>query len=233
MTSEITSSLLTQAKEQLGSGDFEMAADSARSLLSLNDLNSEASGILLEAEAATRILSQLINETEQNSLKLISSEIQLALNNKKMNYAEGLVNKFLEKHPDNQNAVQILTKIRLAHEQHDIAVKRSKSKRARLAEIERLDANSAKVRAALNKSGYLGGEAGTRRGLPSEKPFDMTLVLCIFLGIVGGHRFYVGKNGTGILMLISLGLFGIWTLVDLVQIAKGNFTDGLGGEIKP
>ena len=42
--------------------------------------------------------------------------------------------------------------------------------------------------------------------------------LCLFLGYLGVHRFYEGKIGTGILWLITLGLFGIGWIVDLVII---------------
>ncbi|MGV1099674.1 TM2 domain-containing protein [Thiovibrio sp. JS02] len=54
------------------------------------------------------------------------------------------------------------------------------------------------------------------------------LLLCLFLGALGVHRFYVGKTGTGILMLLSLGGIGIWTLIDLVMIIVGSFKDKEG-----
>lgn len=57
----------------------------------------------------------------------------------------------------------------------------------------------------------------------SDKSFVATLLLCIFLGYLGVHRFYVGKVGTGILMLITLGGFGIWILIDLIMIIVGFF----------
>jgi TM2 domain-containing membrane protein YozV len=59
----------------------------------------------------------------------------------------------------------------------------------------------------------------------SEKSAVTTLLLCLFLGAFGIHRFYVGKIGTGILMLITFGGFGLWTLVDLIMIATCNFKD--------
>ncbi len=75
-------------------------------------------------------------------------------------------------------------------------------------------------------------EATTTTIPQSEKGFVPTLLLCILLGGLGVHRFYVGKVGTGILMLLTLGGLGIWSLIDLIMIATGNFTDGDGLKIK-
>ncbi|SNY34390.1 TM2 domain-containing protein [Paractinoplanes atraurantiacus] len=61
-----------------------------------------------------------------------------------------------------------------------------------------------------------------------SKSWIATLLLCFFLGTLGIHRFYVGKVGTGILMLITLGGFGIWTLIDFIMIAVGKFSDKQG-----
>jgi len=66
----------------------------------------------------------------------------------------------------------------------------------------------------------------------SEKNFVSTLILCVLLGGLGVHRFYVGKVGTGIFMLLTLGGLGIWALVDLIRIAIQKFEDGDGAVIK-
>ena len=67
----------------------------------------------------------------------------------------------------------------------------------------------------------------------SEKSFVATLLLAILLGGLGVHRFYAGKIGTGIVMLLTLGGLGIWTLIDIIMIAVGNFKDSSGLPIKP
>ena len=59
----------------------------------------------------------------------------------------------------------------------------------------------------------------------SSKNWLITLLLCISLGAFGIHRFYVGKIGTGILMILTFGGFGIWVLVDLILIVTNTFTD--------
>jgi TM2 domain-containing membrane protein YozV len=62
----------------------------------------------------------------------------------------------------------------------------------------------------------------------SPKSRLVALLLCWFLGIFGAHRFYVGKNGTAALMIVTLGGVGIWALVDLIIIVCGGFTDKNG-----
>ena len=67
--------------------------------------------------------------------------------------------------------------------------------------------------------------------MKSEKSWITTLLLCLFLGGLGVHRFYAGKIGTGILQLITVGGCGIWTLIDLIMIITGSFTDKDGNKI--
>ncbi len=62
----------------------------------------------------------------------------------------------------------------------------------------------------------------------SEKSYIATLLFAFFLGCLGVHRFYVGKVGTGLLMLFTLGGFGIWAIIDTILIAVGEFRDKEG-----
>lgn len=67
----------------------------------------------------------------------------------------------------------------------------------------------------------------------SEKGFVPAILLCFFLGGFGIHRFYVGKIGTGLLQLITLGGLGLWVLVDFIMIVTGSFKDSEGMTLKP
>jgi TM2 domain-containing membrane protein YozV len=66
----------------------------------------------------------------------------------------------------------------------------------------------------------------------SEKNFWVTFLLAVFFGYLGFHRFYVGKIGTGILWILTVGLGGIGALVDILKIALGEFKDSDGEKIK-
>ena len=61
-----------------------------------------------------------------------------------------------------------------------------------------------------------------------EKGMVPAALLCFFVGFLGIHRFYVGKIGTGILMILTLGGLGIWQLIDFVMIIIGKFKDKEG-----
>jgi hypothetical protein len=59
----------------------------------------------------------------------------------------------------------------------------------------------------------------------SDKSRGIAFMLAIVLGVFGAHRFYVGKIGTGILMLCTVGGLGIWYLYDVIMVASGSFRD--------
>ena len=65
----------------------------------------------------------------------------------------------------------------------------------------------------------------------SPKSRVVALFFCLLLGVIGVHRFYVGKIGTGILMVLTLGGLGVWALIDLILIAAGSFRDKEGRRV--
>jgi TM2 domain-containing membrane protein YozV len=62
----------------------------------------------------------------------------------------------------------------------------------------------------------------------SEKSRLVSYLLCLWFGVFGAHRFYVGKTGTGIVWLLTFGCFFIGYLVDLIMIILGQFYDKNG-----
>ena len=64
--------------------------------------------------------------------------------------------------------------------------------------------------------------------LVSRKSRWIAFVLCLLLGWLGVHRFYVGKIGTGFLYAFTRGLYGIGWIVDLILILMGRFEDADG-----
>jgi hypothetical protein len=65
-------------------------------------------------------------------------------------------------------------------------------------------------------------------GVFSSKDWLTAVLLSLFVGVLGIDRFYLGYTGLGILKLVTLGLCGIWALIDLVLIAIGNVPDSDG-----
>ncbi|HKL92567.1 MAG TPA: NINE protein [Bacteroidales bacterium] len=66
----------------------------------------------------------------------------------------------------------------------------------------------------------------------SEKRWLITILLCWFLGVFGVHRFYTGHTGIGVIQLLTLGGCGIWTIIDFIILAVGEFKDANGNPIR-
>jgi len=59
----------------------------------------------------------------------------------------------------------------------------------------------------------------------SNKSRLLALLLCFCLGTLGMHRFYVGKTGSAVVQLLTLGGLGLWAFWDLITIFLGTFED--------
>jgi TM2 domain-containing membrane protein YozV len=82
------------------------------------------------------------------------------------------------------------------------------------------------------QSGY-GQPYGNYNQPYDRSPLSKTalLLLCWYLGVIGAHRFYAGKIITAILMLITAGGLGIWTIIDFIRICFNSFSDSQGRQI--
>jgi len=67
--------------------------------------------------------------------------------------------------------------------------------------------------------------------LTEGKDWLTTLLLNIFLGGFGAHRFYSGDTGIGVAQLLTFGGCGIWWVIDLVIILTGDYRDGDGNPL--
>jgi hypothetical protein len=65
----------------------------------------------------------------------------------------------------------------------------------------------------------------------SDKSRGIALMLAVVLGVFGAHRFYVGKIGTGLLQIMTLGGLGIWYMIDVIMVASGGFRDAEGRRV--
>jgi TM2 domain-containing membrane protein YozV len=62
----------------------------------------------------------------------------------------------------------------------------------------------------------------------SDKSRLAVTLFAFFLGVFGAHRWYLGKTGTAIAMLLTFGGLTIWALVDFIMAVSGQMRDKEG-----
>lgn len=73
--------------------------------------------------------------------------------------------------------------------------------------------NNSNPQVVINNTNTINGNVGKK-----ECDKWVAFLLCFFLGVLGGHKFYEGKGGMAVLYIFTCGLFGIGVIVDLITI---------------
>ncbi len=147
------------------------------------------------------------SQSSTTTRELESFDLQISVAKSINDYARvrSRIESFLKVHPDNTEATILLDKLT----------------------EKRTNLGLPNMAVSDDRTVGIGPSGGT-----SERSWALMLLLCFFLGAFGVHRFYAGKNTSGILMFLTLGIFGIWTLIDFVLILTGSFSDTDGGSIR-
>jgi TM2 domain-containing membrane protein YozV len=75
----------------------------------------------------------------------------------------------------------------------------------------------------------MGPGGGPMLAAPGQgKPWLITLLLCVFGGYFGAHRFYTGHYLFGAIQLFTCGGLYVWWLIDVIFILTGKYTDAQG-----
>ncbi len=101
-------------------------------------------------------------------------------------------------------------------------------------QVEQLQGNVQNVPSGTNNV-YINNAPNVQYTIPISPYSKSTAILLACLGLLGLggiHRFYVGKYGTGLLYLLTAGIFGFGTIIDIIRIATDNFRDSNGLPIK-
>lgn len=75
--------------------------------------------------------------------------------------------------------------------------------------------------------------ASSAQGAANNKSQTTALILAIIVGWIGVHRYYLGYIWQGVVQTLTLGVWGIWTLIDIIRIATGDLQPKSGPYGKP
>ncbi|GAB1448332.1 MAG: TM2 domain-containing protein [Bacteroidia bacterium] len=94
---------------------------------------------------------------------------------------------------------------------------------------EQVKASKKEIKAELKKVAKA-AKKDAKKEAASDKPSQIiALILCLFVGYLGIHRFYLGYTWQGVVQLLTGGGCGIWSLIDLIRIVTGDLKPKNGG----
>ena len=74
---------------------------------------------------------------------------------------------------------------------------------------------------------------GSDMEVRSPKNRILAMLFCLFFGVFGVHRLYVGKFWSGLFQFFTAGGFGVWWIIDFVLLLMGRFKDSEGRVLGP
>jgi hypothetical protein len=125
--------------------------------------------------------------------------------------------------PPSKNATPALVKSELNAK---VTSKTSYSEMKLMAENIKGQKLSLQEKVSLNiaAKAYSSSKNSAKASGSGGKSLMVAIVLCVLVGVLGIHRFYMGYTLIGIIQLLTFGVFGIWTLIDLIMLATGSLT---------
>lgn len=94
---------------------------------------------------------------------------------------------------------------------------------------EQVKASKKEIKAELKKVAKA-AKKDAKKEAASDKPSQIiALILCLLVGYLGIHRFYLGYTWQGVVQLLTGGGCGIWSLIDLIRIVTGDLKPKNGG----
>lgn len=94
---------------------------------------------------------------------------------------------------------------------------------------EDVKASKKEIKAELKKIAKANKKEATKEAAADKPSQIIALILCLLVGTLGIHRFYLGYTWQGVVQLLTGGGCGIWTLIDLIRIVTGDLKPKNGG----
>lgn len=186
---------------------------------------------------------QLTNACEYCGLSVRLDQTQVQIN---VDEISQKLSDIEQAHRDHTRQLQLST--RLSTLQGQLSDTRSEIRALRQGRSKQTDPQLRQLRARenqlLNEIAVIQSELDPSPNQPNEvgkvgminspiRGRSSALLLAIVTGFFGGHRFYTGHIGIGIIQFLTFGGFFIWQIIDIISILFGSFKDADGRPLDP